>query len=119
LRVLGVTDLLLMALATASITLTLTRAKVFKGLREWLLTRTLRPRRLNPLGGVFANVPRKGPLAWLGGMLQCTYCTSHWVALAVVVGSDRAFHPLRIMAVVALAAPLAWLTFKAHEGIMK
>ena len=93
-------DLLLMALATASITLTLTKAKVTLRARAWLAY-------------------QRGPLGWLGKMLQCTYCTSHWVAGTLVVVSDHAFHPLRIMAVVTLASPLAWMTYKAHAGIAK
>ncbi len=108
-------DLLSMALAVASITLTLSRASITKPLRTWLLETP----GFHSEDGKLWTPPdlRKGPLAWLGKLLSCTYCTSHWVAAGVGLSWDHAFHPLRIMAVVALAAPALWLTYKAHAGI--
>jgi len=61
-----VTDLaalLLLSLATASITMTLSKAKIFAWLREWLLV----------------HVP------FVGKLLSCPYCTSHWVSLALMI----------------------------------
>jgi uncharacterized protein DUF1360 len=108
-----VMDLVLMALATAVITLTICKAKVLEPLRRWLAS-SPDPYSLSESA---PRTTRGGLLGWLSKLLQCTYCTSHWVAGAVVVVSDHTFHFLRVMAVVALAAPAVWVIFMAHAGI--
>lgn len=96
--------ILFLALPVASISLTTSRAKVFAGFRTWVAARS----------------------EWLGKLVECTYCTSHWVAfLAVafyrpnVMNSDVLFVDLiaSAFAVVALAAPMAGLMFIALQKI--
>lgn len=94
----GLILVLFLALPVASISLTTSRAKVFAGFRTWAAERS----------------------AWFGKLVECTYCTSHWVAfLAVafyqpnVMNSGVLFVDLMAsaFAVVALAAPMAGLMF--------
>ncbi|MGD0576523.1 MAG: DUF1360 domain-containing protein [Candidatus Staskawiczbacteria bacterium] len=51
-----------LALATATISVTVSKAKVFASAREQIAKRN----------------------AWLGDLVLCSYCTSHWVAFALV-----------------------------------
>lgn len=51
------------ALAVASVSMTITKAKVFAPLREWVMD-------LNE---------------WLGDLFSCPYCMSHWVALGAML----------------------------------
>ena len=56
-------DLIAMGLATATASATLSRAMVFKPAREYVAKRS----------------------AWAGRLVRCTYCTSHWVAAALII----------------------------------
>lgn len=51
------------ALATMAISLTTSRALVFAPFRMWVASKS----------------------SWLGELVSCFYCTSHWVAIALVV----------------------------------
>jgi hypothetical protein len=57
-------EILVLAATTGTISVTITRSKVFKPLREWLKGRTGR------IG------------KWFAGLFSCWYCMSHWVAFA-------------------------------------
>jgi hypothetical protein len=54
----GLYQVVILALATASISVTLSKAKVFMPIRRWIWYRN----------------------KWLGELVQCSYCTTHWVA---------------------------------------
>ena len=51
-----------LALATSAISVTISKAKVFEALRYWIAKRN----------------------KWFGELVSCSYCTSHWVAIAFV-----------------------------------
>jgi hypothetical protein len=51
-----------LALAATAVSLTITRATIFAAFRAWVVSRS----------------------AWLGKLVSCPYCTSHWVAFALV-----------------------------------
>lgn len=55
-------QILFLSLATAAISVTITKAKVFASMRNWVGARS----------------------QWLGSLVTCTYCTSHWVAIGFV-----------------------------------
>lgn len=52
-----------LALATTAISRTTSQGKIFAPAREWVSTRS----------------------EWLGKLVNCAYCTSHWVAIVFVV----------------------------------
>lgn len=54
-------SLIIAGLAVASISYTISIAKIFKNQREWI----------------------KSKNSWLGELLSCPYCTSHYVSMAV------------------------------------
>jgi hypothetical protein len=56
-------EVMVIALATAAISLTISKGRIFIPLREWIASRN----------------------TWLGELVSCFYCTSHWVAIALVV----------------------------------
>lgn len=56
-------ELLLLALATSAISITIARGGIFQWLRDWIHDHNL----------------------WLGKLVACPYCLSHWVA-GVLVG---------------------------------
>lgn len=58
----GLYQVAVLALATTSIALTVAQAQIFAPARGWIAKRN----------------------HWLGELVSCSYCTSHWVALALV-----------------------------------
>ena len=87
-----------LALAVSAISMTVSKAVVFKGLRSWT----------------------RGHLPWLGKLMSCPYCTSHWVSFAIVglyrpsvVNSGFWAVDLFVtaLALVAVAAPVSGLIF--------
>jgi hypothetical protein len=62
-----VLQLLLISAAVGACSMTISKGKVFAQAREWLLERA----------------------PFLGELVSCPYCTSHWLALFVVV----CYHP--------------------------
>ena len=87
-----------LALAVAALSLTITKAAVFKDLREWV----------------------NGRNEWLGKLVSCPYCTSHWVSF-ILVGIYRpvivqsAVWPVNLavsaFVIVGLAAPMSWVIY--------
>lgn len=57
----------IMALATATATLTFTRASIFQPVRVWIKARS----------------------QFVGDLIRCTYCFSHWCAAALVCWWQR------------------------------
>lgn len=57
-------QILWLSLATTAISLTITRARIFKEIRESIDSRS----------------------EWLGDLIHCPYCTSHWVSLGFCLG---------------------------------
>ncbi|MBI4135980.1 MAG: DUF1360 domain-containing protein [Candidatus Vogelbacteria bacterium] len=55
-------QVVVLALATAAISTTISKGRIFASAREWIIERN----------------------EWLGKLVSCSYCTSHWVALAFV-----------------------------------
>lgn len=83
---LDIITILILSLAVSAISVTLARGGVFAALRQWVMDRN----------------------EWLGKLISCPYCLSHWVALFAVV-----FYPISmtfystlvtIFAVVAISA---------------
>jgi hypothetical protein len=58
----GLYQVAVLALATAAISVTTSKARVFASARRWIASRS----------------------DWFGDLVSCTYCTSHWVAIAFV-----------------------------------
>ncbi len=94
----------MLALAVSALSMTITKTKVTKTLRLWV----------------------KAHNAWLGELLSCPYCTSHWLAFAVVaiyqprvVDSGLLVLDLFIsaMMIVALAAVMSGLIFRSIAAI--
>lgn len=82
----------LLALANATLTITVTSSKIFE-----------------PVRGMFKPYINGGGL-WIYQLLTCPYCFSHWGALflyllAVPLGDYRWFLPMWLM-IVALTAPI-------------
>jgi len=95
---LDLATLTLAALACASVSMTVARSRLFRPLREWLVRRS----------------------AWLGKLVTCPYCFSHWVALTLVLALGWLGWRALIFdtfAVVTLAAPLQWLIFASISAI--
>lgn len=100
------------ALVVASVTLVISRSKLFAPLREWL--EQDRPRTVR---------------GFLGHLVACTFCTSFWVAGVLILGSvacsgywDRGHLAAGLvawLALPALASPLIWLIYTAHKHVTK
>ncbi len=58
----GLYHVVVLALATAAISVTVSKARLFAFVREWIAARN----------------------TWIGELISCSYCTSHWVAIAFV-----------------------------------
>lgn len=56
-------NVLLLSLACAGISTTITEMEIFKGVREWI----------------------KSKSTWLGKLFSCGYCMSHWIAFGLVI----------------------------------
>lgn len=92
----AVTDLILIALATAAISVTISKTYLTDSLREWLWSK--------PKLTVWAH------------LADCPYCISHWVAL-VAVGISYHFNSLygytmQVFAVIAVSAIVIGLIMK-------
>lgn len=61
-NMIGLYQVAILALATAAISVTVSKARVLASAREWIASRN----------------------NWLGELVSCSYCTSHWVAIALV-----------------------------------
>ncbi|MGW8177511.1 MAG: DUF1360 domain-containing protein [bacterium] len=100
----AVAIVVLLAGACATMAMTLTKAVIFRGFREWVKTKS----------------------EFLGELFSCPYCTSHWIAgvLAVV------FRPRMIvtnvvldvivsaLVIIALTAPWCKLIFWSYSEIV-
>ena len=81
-------EVLLLSLVTASISFTISEAKLFKPLREW--------------------VQKKLPL---GELLSCGYCLGHWVAFALTaIYRPRLFEMWWPLDYFLTALVIAWLS---------
>lgn len=97
-------DILILGIATGAISLLLTKSAVFNFLHEWLEKHT----------------------PFLGEMLNCTWCTSHWVALLfVLIYRPRlvyVFAPLdylvSVMVLVFISALVARTIYSALKPLM-
>ncbi len=77
-----------LSLVTASISFTVTEAKLFQPFRDWV----------------------KGKSAFLGELVSCGYCFGHWVAFAlVVVYQPRLFQSWWPMDYFLTALVISWL----------
>lgn len=93
----------LLAPAVAAVTMTVTKAKVFKPLRRAMSKRS----------------------TWLGELFQCTYCMSHWISLVlwllfrpvVVPGSVLQDGLLTVFSLVCLSSFFMWLIYRSHSAI--
>lgn len=95
---------LILALATASISITVAKGQIFELPRTWL----------------------KAQNAFLGELFSCPYCVSHWVTFAfVAVYRPRlvqGFWPLDLfisaMVIVALAMPIAFVIYRSFAYLL-
>lgn len=102
----GLYQVAVLALATAAISVTTSKARVFAFARKWIAGRN----------------------QWLGDLASCPYCTSHWVAIAFVA----IYHPVlvpqlivvdffvSVFVMVAIAAIISGVIIKLtpfHEAI--
>jgi hypothetical protein len=56
-------QIIILSLATGAIAVTISKAQVFASTREWIMKHN----------------------TWLGRLVSCSYCTSHWVAIFFVI----------------------------------
>lgn len=79
-------------------TLTISKSKLFAGVREW--------------------ASEKAPQS-LGSLLSCPYCLSHWIAAAVAIGAEGiSWDSVRLSAIlIALSAPLMALVKRSINGL--
>lgn len=63
-------EVVVLALATAAISVTISKAQVLSSFRDWVADHS----------------------AWLGDLISCHYCTSHWVA----IGFIAIYHPFLV-----------------------
>ncbi len=93
-------QLLVLSLAAAAISVTLAKSKLFEPLREKIKERN----------------------EWLGELVNCPYCTSHWVSIGLVI----IYQPvpfnliivdqvIAVFALVSLAAIWAGLIYRAYS----
>jgi len=74
--------LIILSFATAAISMTVSKAKVSAPVRSWVASKSV----------------------WLGKMLDCPYCVSHWIALGLFLINPVPFNPfISIFAIIALA----------------
>ncbi len=80
-------------------------------------------------GLIFENVRKQCMEAspWLGELLRCPYCMSHWVAFFTVLVTG-AFHigfssfwlinlMISTFGVVALATPISWIVYRSYKTL--
>lgn len=97
-------DLAILGIATGAISLVLTKSPVFNFMHDWL----------------------ERHIPFLGKILDCTWCTSHWVALFfVVIYRPRLFNAfapvdylVSIMVLVAVASVIARMIYSAYKPMM-
>ena len=91
-------QLLEMGVATGVASLTITRSRPLRPVRDWIYNRSL----------------------WWGELVSCPYCMSHWVAAALVLWSWPGLHQvvLEWLVVVAIAAPVAAGVYSAIVTIL-
>jgi hypothetical protein len=99
----GIYTVIVLAFAVSSISMTLSKARIFKPIRRWINARN----------------------KWLGELVDCPYCTIHWVAFAaiaiyrpVVVVSGLRILDLFVSAfvVIAVASVVSGWIFQAFAG---
>lgn len=97
-------EILILALAVAVISLTVTKSTLFEKPRQWILERS----------------------AWIGKLVTCPYCTSHWVSFVLVaLYQPKITHSpwwqldllVSAFAIVALAMPIAFVVHRSFQGI--
>lgn len=96
--------LVILAFATSAVSLTISKAGIFKSSRQWVAEHN----------------------EWLGELISCPYCTSHWVSILLValyrpavVQSGVWLIDLAISAftIVAMAAMISWLVYRSYKGL--
>jgi hypothetical protein len=97
-------SLVIVSLAVSTVSMTMTKAKISKPLREYIKSRN----------------------AWLHGLFSCPYCFGHWVSFVAVLAvrpvvTNSGFLPLDLLisalAVTALAAIGSGWIFRAIAAI--
>lgn len=84
-------SLVMLSLATSAATLTITRASLFKGPREWIMKRS----------------------PFWGKLVSCPYCMAHWVALMLLPWGPTVFASfLNWLATIGLSAIVIGITIK-------
>jgi|GEM_PF-1657724 len=97
-------SLVILAFATSAVSLTISKAGIFESVRHWVADHN----------------------EWLGELVSCPYCTSHWVSLLlvsiyrpVVVQSGAWIIDLAVsvFTIVAMAAMISWLVYRSYKGL--
>jgi len=97
--------LVVMALATGSISMTLARSRMFREVRWWLA---------------------RGRPEWVWDFVKCPWCMSHWIAAGVILAIGKPVavagnvwldFVLTWMAVVALAPAAAFLIYRCYGDL--
>jgi hypothetical protein len=100
----GLKLVVILVLPTAAISVTITRASVFEPLRVWVGQNS----------------------KWLGKLISCPYCLSHWVSFLmvaiyqpVVIQSSLRLVDLlsSAFAIVALTSPISWLVYRSFKSM--
>ena len=97
-------SLIFLSLMVSVISLTITKARIFYALRK--------------------KVDEKNK--WLGDLIHCPYCTSHWIALFVVIN----YHPtvinsgnaikdglVSVFSIVAFSTIFSWIIYRSYKGL--
>jgi FlaA1/EpsC-like NDP-sugar epimerase len=100
----GPLSIAFLALAVSVISLTITKSKVFSGIREKIVQKSER----------------------VGSVVICPYCLSHWISFLLVavyrpmtVSSGMLIIDLVVSAlvIVALATVASWVVYKSYKGL--
>jgi len=95
-------ELLVLALATSAISVTITQSDIFSGLRASVANRS----------------------RWLGVLVRCPYCTSHWVSVVLMWWYGQRIVPetylpidlfVSALAIVAVASFFTFLVMLAYK----
>lgn len=87
-----ITHFYLLGLCCATISYTLTKGSIFGPLRVWVIERSL----------------------WLGKLMSCPYCMSHWIALGAMV----IFHPKMIGGPAWIDYTATWFTLTGLSAVV-
>lgn len=91
-------QIIFLSLVTSAISITVTKASIFESFREWILRKS----------------------KWLGSLVSCPYCFSHWVTIGLVlIYMPVVFPMIFIIDLIMSAFAIVAISALISGGIMK